>query len=324
LIIAAACGGSSGEAPRESPATPTARKGPSDAELAAQREHEHHEEIAAAHRKLEDAQQEALSASCPDPKPASAHERCLPGCYTTEAADARATPKTKGSLEIERIVCESPDGADAPPILVDELAKNLTAKPSRGRAKPHKKHSWQAELEAKLRDSKQFAKGSSLVVTGAWHTMKLPSTHESMRCVAVSQYVAAPKGLDACGSIGDAACEAAGNAAARAINVVHYRIAEARTLQAAHKSEACQQAALEAVAVSRGFARWRQYMKLNEGVWDKRDRYRTRFDGVVDEDTLAAKIQAMGSDAETLHGECGGPAGAPTTTEQEQSFHTCW
>lgn len=328
LIVVAACGGSSGETPRQtstpvSTDTPrTTPTGPSDAEIAAQREHEHHEELAAAHRKLEDAQQEALSASCPDPKPASAHERCLPSCYTTEAADARSTPKTKGALEIQHVVCESPD--DAPPILADELGKNLAAKKQRGRAKPHKKRTWQAELEAKLRDSKQFAKASTLVVTGTWRAMKNPATHESMRCVAVSQFISAPKGLDACGSVGDAACESAGNGAARAINVVHYRAAEARALLAAGKSDACQQAALEAVAVSRGFARWRQYMKLNEGTWDKRDRYRTRFDGVVDEDTLAAKIQTMGTDAESTYGQCGGASGAQTTTEQEQSFHTCW
>ena len=323
IIVLAACGSSSSTTrPESTAATTGGPAGPSSQEIAARREQEHHDEVAAAHRKLEDAQQEAMAATCEDPKPASAHERCLPSCYTTEAPDPRATPKTKGSLEIQHLVCESPD--DAPAMIADELGKNLTAKPARGRPKPHKKRTWQAELEAKLRDDKQFAKASTLVVTGTWHAMKQPTTHEPMRCVAVSQYISAPKGLDACGSVGDAACESAGNAAARAINVVHFRAAEARALMAAGKSDACQQAALEAVAVSRGFVRWRQYMKLNEGSWDKRDRYRTRFDGVVDEESLAAKIQTMGTEAESVYGQCGGATPAKTTTEQEQSFHTCW
>jgi hypothetical protein len=65
-------------------------------------------------------------------------------------------------------------------------------------------------------------------------------------------------------------------------------------------------------------------MKLNENEWDARGRYRTRFDGVVDEDTLFSLVQTMGADAESVYIACGGPSNAPTKTEQEQSFHTCW
>ena len=99
---------------------------------------------------------------------------------------------------------------------------------------------------------------------------------------------------------------------------------EARQLQAAGNNDGCQQAALEAIAVARGMPRWRQYAKLNVGEWPKNARYRTRFDGILDEDTLFADAQSLGAEAEAVFATCGGAAGAPTTAEQEQSFHTCW
>jgi hypothetical protein len=316
FLLLGACGSSSSTTRTESTeARPT---GPSAQEVA-RRDREHREEITAAHRKLEDAQQEAMSASCEDPKPASAHERCLPSCYTTEAADPRAAKKPKGALEIQHVVCEADDRT----FVVDELDAKLAAKPTRGRPKPHKKGSWQAELETKLRDE-QFAKGSIVVVTGVWKPVTHPLTKAKLKCVGVSQFVTAPKPLDACGTLGEAACEAAGNGAARAINVVHYRLAEAKALQAAGKNDDCQKASLEAVAVARGLPRWRQYMKLNEATWDNRGRYRTRFDGTVDEETLFTLVQGMGTEAESVYAACGGQPNAPTTAEQEHSFHTCW
>ena len=48
------------------------------------------------------------------------------------------------------------------------------------------------------------------------------------------------------------------------------------------------QAALEAVAVARGMPRWRQYASLNTDEWKSWPRYRTRFDGILDEDSLFA------------------------------------
>ncbi|HUS33191.1 MAG TPA: hypothetical protein VMZ53_32035 [Kofleriaceae bacterium] len=319
LVVVAACGSSTATPHETETIARTVPSGPSAREVEARREREHRAEVTAAHRKLEDAQQEAMSAACEDPKPASTHERCLPSCYTTEAPDPRAAKKPKGALEIERIVCEADDRA----FVVDELDATLAAKPKRGRLKPHKKGSWQADLEAKLRDE-QFAKGSIVVVTGAWKSMTHPLTKTKLKCVAVSQFASAAKPLDACGTLGEAACEAMGNGAARAINVVHYRLAEAKALQAAGKQDDCQRASLEAVAVARGLPRWRQYMKLNEAKWDKRERYRTRFDGFLDEEALFSLVQTMGAEAESVHSACGGAPNAPTTAEQEQSFHTCW
>jgi hypothetical protein len=45
---------------------------------------------------------------------------------------------------------------------------------------------------------------------------------------------------------------------------------------------------------------------------------------VLDEDALFAATASMGSDAQAIHAACGGSAAAPTTPDQEQSFHACW
>ena len=278
-----------------------------------EREQRAREQEIATHRKLEDEQQSALAATCTQ---TGKHERCAPSCYTAEAADPRAAKKKlKGPVEIQHLVCQRPDGG--PFMISDELDPKLQIKAARRFGKPHKKGAWQAEVETPFRPE-------LVVVTGAWHEITQPLTHEHLRCVTASQYVTLKKPLDACGSTGDITCEAAGNAAAHGLDVVRFRLQEARQLQAAGNNDGCQQAALEAIAVARGLPRWRQYAKLNVGEWPKNARYRTRFDGILDEDTLFENAQSLGAEAEAVFATCGGAAGAPTTAEQEQSFHTCW
>ncbi|HUJ58916.1 MAG TPA: hypothetical protein VLX92_10500 [Kofleriaceae bacterium] len=318
--VLAACGSSPPPAP---PAPPAPPPGPSAAELAAQRaaaEQAQHDAAVAAHRKLEEQQQDALAATCSEP-PHADHARCLPSCYPTEPADPRAGKKLSGQIQIEHLVCQAGDTF----LLADELAAGkLHARGVRGHPAPHRKGSWQAEIEAWLAGAHP-ARGDAFVVAGSWRELVHPLTHEKLRCVAASHYVRAMRGaLERCGVRGDVACEAAGDPAARAINVVHYRLAEARALAAAGKNDDCQQAALEAIAVARGLPRWRQYAKLNVGTWTAHAAYRTRFDGTLDEDALFAAAASQGSEAEQVYARCGGAAGAPTTPEQEQSFHTCW
>jgi len=287
------------------------------------------DELAAAHRKLEGEQAAALAATCSDADRAKddKHERCLPSCYPTEPADPRARAKLAGTVEITHLVCEVPAGRF---VIADEIdAGKLTARAVRGRyPAPHKKTTWQAELESALHEQHKPARGELMIVAGGWRTVEHPITKERLRCVTVAHYARVRRGIDACGGTGAFGCEAGGDAAARGINVVHYRLAEARRLQAAGKRAECQQAALEAVAVARGMPRWRQYMQLDAGTghgrWTAYVAYRTRFDGTLDEDTLFATAAALGVEAETVYTTCGGPTGAPTTAAQEQSFHTCW
>jgi len=273
----------------------------------------HHEEapkrdIVAEHRKLEAQQQDALAASCdaaPGTKP-----RCQPSCYAAATADPRAGKKVKGPAELQHLVCQS----GTTWVISDDLDPKLTVRALRGHPpKLHKKDTWQAEVELAL----------PVTVTGGKHDVTDPITKQTHTCAAASQFIASlKKPLDACGGTGDVVCEAGGNAAAHGLDVIHFRIVEARRLQASGNTDGCQQAALEAVAVAHGMPRWRQYAKLNVDQWPKDARFRTRFDGVLDEDTLFEMAASLGQTAESVYAACGGTATA--TTEQEQSFHTCW
>lgn len=280
-----------------------------------EQERVHREEITTAHRKLESEQQDALGATCED-KQAKHEERCLPSCYTTEPSDPRAGKKVSGAVGIEHLVCEQPDRADAY-LVADELDAKLGTKSVRGRVpKPHKAGSWEATIEHAV---------APMIVTGTWRSLEHPLMKRKLRCVTVTHFVSKiPKPLDACAGDGSIGCEAIGDAAARGINVVHYRLLEARRLQAAGKLAECQQAAHEAVAVARGMPRWRQYAKLNVDQWIERKLYRTRFDGLLDEDALFAQTISLGSEAEKTFVACGGAANAPTSVADEQSFHMCW
>lgn len=333
LLAVAACGSSS-----PPPATTQTSQTVSAAgqERAQQQQREREQErirrdhLVAEHRKIEEQQQDALGATCTEGKPGeptSSHERCLPSCYTTEPTDPRAGKKLTGRVAIPHLVCEPAAGGTAY-VFADEVeAAKLAPHPVRGRPPAaHKKGTWQATVETALAEvPPKLAKGDAIVVTGTWRSVTHPFTKQRLRCVNVSHIVKAMHHtLDGCGGDGSLGCEATGDAAARGINVVHYRVVEARRLQAAGKTAECQQAALEAVAVARGMPRWRQYAKLNVDQWKVHAAYRTRFDGVLDEDGLFAAVATLGSDAESVYAACGGPAGAPTTALQEQSFHTCW
>lgn len=278
-------------------------------------------QIVEAHRKLEEEQQDALAATCTEPgKPAP---RCLPGCYPNETLDSRATKRPQNAIAIEHLACEKQGGDGSGPFtLADETGK-LTAKPARA-GKPHKKGSWQANVETALAPLLRPKRTDVVVVTGAaWKDLEHPVTKEKLRCVTVAHYAKGIKAIDGCGSDGSLGCEAMGDPAAHGINVVHFRLAEAKRLQAANKQTDCQQAALEAIAVARGLPRWRQYMQLNVAKWARHAAYRTRFDGVLDEDSLFTTAIALGKEAEEVYAACGG-AKATTTATQEQSFHTCW
>ena len=291
--------------------------GPSAAELQAQ-----HDELAEAHRKLESEQQDALAMTCGEVGPPS-HDRCLPSCYPTEPPDARDGKKLAGNVEIEHSVCENPNTAAGAPIIADEFVKALRAVPYRQRfPKPHKKGSWQEAIETALAPT--LKKGDAMVVIGLARDITDPLTKEKLHCANVAHYERAIRHpVDRCGGVGDLACEAGGNPTARAINVVHYRLAEAKRLLAANNQVDCQKAALEAVAVARGLPRWRQYVKLNVHKWTDNLTYRTRFDGILDEDALFAVVAQLGDDAQGVYASCGG-GNAVTTPEQEQSFHACW
>lgn len=293
LVLLAACGGSQ-PAPPPPPVVvhPQAPK----------------RDIVAEHRKLEEQQQEALAASCDGAQGKA--PRCQPSCYAPAAPDPRAGKKVKGPAEVQHLVCQHGDAW----VIADDLDRALAVRALHGRPpKLHKKGTWQSDIELAL----------PVVVTGGKRDVSDPITKEPHTCVAASQLLASlKKPLDACGGTGDVVCEATGNAAAHGLDVVHFRLVEAKRLQASGNTGGCQEAALEALAVAHGMPRWRQYAKLNVDQWPRDARFRTRFDGVLDEDTLFETAASLGHDAESVYAACGGAA--TPTTEQEQSFHTCW
>jgi hypothetical protein len=271
--------------------------------------------IVSRHRALESEQQDALGATCTDEaKWESQH--CTPACYPAEPSSARAGTKLAGAVEIEHEACRRDGGAWM--ILDDGLGGRALAIRSYRKhpPKPHKAGSWQAAIEESLPEK--------YVVTGAaMRPLKHGVTNEPMQCVKVAQYATLHATLGICGIPGDVTCEAAGNPAARALNLVRYRLAEAMALHSEGKEADCQAASLDALATVRGMPRWRQYAKLNVGEWKDGILYKTRFDGVLDEDALFALAASLGSDAERLHTTCGGAAGVKTTPQQEQAFHSC-
>ncbi len=330
LLIACGCGGG-GPAPSTTNTAATVPSGTAhdDTRAAnARAERERHDALAAQHRVAELEQQNALAAACAEPPPWNKHARCAPSCYPTEPADARADHELAGAMEIQHVVCRR--GGDVPYAVIDELGgASLRVQRVRGRLPRAHRKGWQADVAAWFRDAQPAAlpRTDVVLVKGRWRTRAHPLSKEKLSCVTVSHYARGLRGtLDACGAVAKSGvtCEAEGSPAARAINVVHYRLAEARRLEAAHELDACREAALEAVAVARGLPRWRQYKKLNVDEWNDRLVYRTRFDGVIDEDALFAAVATYGSDAEAVYVACGGAAGAATKVDQEQSFHTCW
>ncbi|MFN0249414.1 MAG: hypothetical protein ACKV2T_21185 [Kofleriaceae bacterium] len=319
-------------APTPTPTTVTEpTTGPSaneSAAAAARAETARRAELSAAHRKLEDEQATALAASCTRAPSEERTKRCLPSCYDGEPADPRANKKLSRSVEIPHVACTRAAQANAGPfVILDELGgPKLAVRAARRFPKRSKKTSWQYGVEAEVMTALKpdLSPGDVVRVTGPWKKRTHPMTKEKLRCVAVSHFVKAIKRpLDTCGSQGTTACEAAGDAATHGINVVRYRLMEAKRWKAAGDTASCQQAALEAVAVARGMPRWRQYASLNTNRWKSWPRYRTRFDGTLDEDSLFALAIALGSDAEDVHAACGG-TDAKTTVDDEQSFHMCW
>jgi hypothetical protein len=325
VFCAVALVGCSSSAEQKTATTPTAATGPSDAELRVRREREERierEAIVSKHRGLEVAQQDALGATCKDPV-AWAKQHCAPTCYPPEPKDPRAGTKVAGNVEVQHHVCQREDEQF---VVIDEIDPKLKTRAFKKRfPRPPKKGTWQAELATWFAEHQvgKLARRDAITIVGTWKPLEHPLTKEPLECVRLVHYTAAPRGkLDDCGARGKTACEATGNAAARGINLVHYRLAQARQLQSAGNDAGCAEAALEAVATARGMPRWRQYAKLNVGQWTEGLAYRTRFDGTLDEDSLFAAVATLGAAAEQLYMTCA-LTNAVTKPEQEHAFHSC-
>jgi hypothetical protein len=113
-------------------------------------------------------------------------------------------------------------------------------------------------------------------------------------------------------------CEPLGSKTARAINIVHFRVEEAKTAQSAGKKVVCQDAARAAVATASGLNKFRDQQKAQHN-WGTKYPYKTRYDGTLDEQALFAKVDEYKKAAEGLFKSCGGTRLA-ATPEEEMAF----
>ena len=143
------------------------------------------------------------------------------------------------------------------------------------------------------------------------------SNGDKLRCLELQWYSKDDTvQMSKCGHPDDkVACEVTGSKTVRAINVIHYRIEEAKKLKASDK-QACQQAALQAVAFSRGIPKFKKSLGSDsaEGLT-----YKTRYDGVLTEVKAFARIKQLGTEALALYKSCGGGSGA-TKGDEEMAF----
>ena len=107
------------------------------------------------------------------------------------------------------------------------------------------------------------------------------------------------------------ACEASGSKTAASINVIRYRLDEAKKL-ADSDPEGCKTASFYAVAVSRGLRKFRDHA-IAKKRWTTGVQYKTRYDGELDEKALFGKVDDYEKAALAVHKQCGGAS--PLVTE---------
>jgi hypothetical protein len=113
-------------------------------------------------------------------------------------------------------------------------------------------------------------------------------------------------------------CEPLGSKTARAINIIHFRVEEAKTAQAAGKKPVCQEAARVAVATATGVNKFRDQQKAAHN-WATSYPYKTRYDGTLNEQQVFAKVDEYKKTAEALFKSCGGTK-LTATPDEEMAF----
>jgi hypothetical protein len=244
-----------------------------------------------------------------------AHPRCKPSCYHTEQPDPNAGKVQQGCGYMTKSVYEmaTHGGWSAPKLSDGAVPRGLVAckfpaVPSAG--------TW-VELSSWARKHVDLAPGDVAFIPAdaSWESTSINDA--PARSVDLYWYrkQMSVEATNQCGSSdNDVCCEASGNPPSRAINVVHSRLDEAKRLQAAGNAASCQQAAKEALAVSRGLQRW------NQGYCAK---HKTLFDGTITADALKSQVAAMGREADRVFAACGGRDDR-TSRDDEDSFHAAW
>jgi hypothetical protein len=264
----------------------------------------------------------------------SEFERCLPSCYHTEQpynGDVSKAQKTyQGCVHSFEYLCQpqlvghwGDSGIYAAwnfGLVTDPEpmpACKFPTAPSPGK--------WKKQLAFVLQqDPPKDGDVTFIPADASWQDSMRALDGSIFRCAVVDKYVRdVTLQRNRCSAASDkVVCEASGSRSARAINVAHFRLDEAKQLQSAGNTAGCQQAAKEALAVARGVTDWRRWTK-KQGDWEDLLVYRTRYDGPLTEDALFAKIDDYTKQALAEYHACGGKD-ATTKMQDEQSFHDCW
>jgi hypothetical protein len=122
-----------------------------------------------------------------------------------------------------------------------------------------------------------------------------------------------------CGTDETIGCEEGGSETAFAINVIHYRIEEAKTAQHDGHTDVCTKAAFVAAAFATGLPEFRD-VRRKEKRWVDNISYQTRWDDTLSEDALFAKARSSEQVAEKLYNACGGEPMPDATPKDKFAF----
>jgi hypothetical protein len=122
-----------------------------------------------------------------------------------------------------------------------------------------------------------------------------------------------------CGTDETIGCEEGGSETAFAINVIHYRLDEAKTAQHDGHTDVCTKAAFVAAALATGVPEFRE-VRRKEKKWVDNISYRTRWDDTLSEDEVIAKARSSERAAEKLYTTCGGDSMPEFTPKDKFAF----
>jgi hypothetical protein len=244
-----------------------------------------------------------------DPKDA----RCKPSCYEPEAESPDSGKEVKACAHWTKGFCETAtlSGWSEPELnqgasFVGIVSDCKFPKANAGKwAKLSKQAA--AVLEPKKGDV-AFIPASS-----TWDDAD-SSDGSKLRCLDLHWYEKESSvTMTKCGHPDQAVvCEVSGSKSVRAINMIHYRLDEAKKLKDTDK-DGCQAAALQAIAFSRGLPKFKKNLGDD---WAGGLTYRTRYDGTLKEKALFAQVKKLGDDATKVYKACGG--GTPKTTDEDE------
>lgn len=236
-----------------------------------------------------------------------------PSRYEPEPISADVNKKTKACAHWTKGICQTYTGSGWTEAEMNQGASfvGIVSSCKFPAANPGK---W-ASLSKQAVKWLEPAKGDVAFIPASEQWEKAESSDGSvLRCVDLHWYERESEvTMSKCGHPDEAVvCEASGSKSAKAINLAHFRVDEATKLKSSDK-EGCKEAALQAVAFSRGLPKFKASLGSN---WGGGLTYKTRYDGVLSEKAMFAKMKQLGDQATALYKSCGG--GAPKTTDADE------